>query len=81
MARTNELTKNKEKRPKIQGVNHYIEFIIVVCVCYANQWNLFMVNVKTFYLTPKRIVTFTLLTHFGLVTPYNDIDLGQNWLR
>ena len=31
--------------------------------------------------TSSATMALTMLTHWGLVTPYGDLDLGQRWLR
>ena len=41
---------------------------------------LFMLG-RLFYTLVISISTPTVLTHWGLVTPYDDIDLDRNWLR
>ena len=30
---------------------------------------------------PQNLAALRVLTHYGLMTPYGDIDLGQHWLR
>ena len=51
----------------------------VICVKFQNNW----ISGNTCYgpTTLHKIEFESYLTHWGLVTPFGDIDLGQHWLR
>ena len=52
-----------------------VHWLYVCCMCYA------LVHVIETPGSLKYIYIYSVLTHWGLVTPFGDIDLGQHWLR
>ena len=57
-------------------------------IAMTTEWSLnWLITIKILFsmfsmFRVKRIfIIFQLWVHYGLVTPYGDIDLGQHWLR